>query len=230
MTASSKGVIWDFDGVLVASDEIKWRTAWHQATKGVSPALLAAIRGIVQTGEGRRLSRHEVVKRALAVLSELGIAPRIAEPALVQRYGDAVFGAIVESGPRRGAIRALAKLQSAGITQFLLSGTPQKDLEKAATALGLMRYFTEVHGGTSAEKPEKAAALKKRFPAIRHWYAVGDQDGDIEMARAVDATFIGVRTKHNAWGADTAPFLTVPEETISDIPKIVMGHAPAALS
>ena len=229
MIAASKGVIWDFDGVLVASDEIKWRTAWYQAAKGAPPALLAAIRGMVQTGEGRRLSRHEVAKRALAVLSELGIAPRIAESALVQRYGNAVFDAIVKSGPRGGAVRALTKLQSAGIAQFLLSGTPQKDLEKAVTALGLTRYFTEVHGGTSAEKQEKAAALKKRFPAIRHWYAVGDQDSDVEMARAVGATFIGVRTKHNAWDAHTTSFPTVPEETLSDIPKIIMGCAPAAL-
>ena len=222
MTASSKGVIWDFDGVLVSSDEIKWSMAWREAAKNAPLALFAAIRGIVQTNEGRRLSRHEVAGRALAVLSELGIAPRITRHELVRRYGDAVTAAIIKSGLRRGATRTLTRLQSAGIAQFLVSGTPQKDLEETIAALGLKRYFTEIHGGTSAEKPLRASAIKERFPSIRQWYAIGDQVGDIEVANAISGIFIGVRTENNSWEVGTTLFQTVSEEMLDGVLEIIL--------
>ncbi len=219
---SSTGILWDYDGVLVRSEEVKWRTAWERACAGEDRALLCAIRGVLATAEGRQLSRTALLDAALAVAREQGVMVRASREALLARFGEEVRHGVVAAGLVEGALEVLDALNNAGVVQYLISGTAQEDLDYTTAALGVAPRMCAVYGGRGEDKITHAKKAMAAHPSVTQWFAVGDQPADVRLAEAAGVSFIGVATEVNGWGEERVPPFPVVR-ALSEIPGLVCG-------
>lgn len=197
LSAPLAAVVFDFDGVILESAEIK----------AAAFAELYAAHG------------EDVVARARAHhLANLGI-PRlrkfawIAEHVLGQPWTDADGAALsqrfcalalerVLAAPLvAGAEAALRALAARGIPRFVASGTPDDELRMIVARRGLARWFAEVHGAPR-EKPEILADLMARhaLPAGGVLF-IGDGVSDYQAACAAGVAFVARDTAavHAEW-------------------------------
>lgn len=218
-TTKTVGILWDYDGVIVPSDQIKWRFAWEVAFAGEDKALICAARGILATAQGRHMPRGDVIDHVLHIADEQGISYQNDREFYLTRFGTAVQELIPQKGVIDGVMEVLNTLQKAGVVQYLISGTVQEDLDHTTKVLGVDQYMLSVRGGWGDEKIPHAREIVGLHPEITRWIAIGDQMGDKELADAVGAEFIGIASEFNGWWEqqETLPFPIL--RTAADVPK-----------
>jgi phosphoglycolate phosphatase len=189
-------VAFDFDGTLVDSNAIK-RQAYFEAARREDPSgqLVAAV--LAERPEG---DRHEVLRAVAQRVAEAALLePRCVEETAARLI--AAYTALVEAGQaerpeRTGATSALLAL---GATRplYVNSATPVDSLRRAVVRRGWRGRFRDVLG----RPPDKVANLRlvlareKMVPA--EVAMVGDQQRDLDAARAVGCAFVAVASDGN---------------------------------
>jgi phosphoglycolate phosphatase len=189
-------VAFDFDGTLVDSNAIK-RQAYFEAARREDPSgqLVAGV--LAGRPEG---DRHEVLREVAQRAAEAALLdPRGVEEAAARLI--AAYTALVEAGQaerpeRTGATSALLAL---GVTRplYVNSATPVDSLRRAVARRGWGGRFRDVLG----RPPDKIANLRlvlareKMVPA--EVAMVGDQQRDLDAARAVGCAFVAVASDGN---------------------------------
>ncbi len=143
--------------------------AHHQANAGLS----------------RLIKIRTCHKRFLGIdLSEEALA------ALGRRYSEQVEKAVVEC-PWVDGVRALLEEQAARMKMFVISGTPQAEMERIVEARDMSRFFVSVHGSPPL-KPVTVRALMAEhdLPAERCLF-IGDAMTDHDAARETGVDFVG---------------------------------------
>lgn len=203
-------VVFDFDGTLVDSNEIK-RRAFDEVTAPWDPtgARLAA----ALDGPGDRFDVMGRFARTVAQAGELpsGRSPDAWAGALADAYGRICEDAIAAAPEIPGAGAALRWLRERGVARFVSSATPQLPLERVVARRGLAPWLDAIHG-RPASKPEHLAAIARRTGfGRRELLVVGDGEDDRQAALAFGCAFAGV--VREAGGR----FAAAPEHRLVDL-------------
>jgi phosphoglycolate phosphatase-like HAD superfamily hydrolase len=178
-------VIFDFDGVIVESTDIK--TEAFRALFADYPDHVEAIVALHRRQEGVNrtikigMIYRDILRRPLDAVTHT---------ALADRFGELVLEQVVACPAVAGAQQALGEL-SRHIPLAIISSTPDGELQQIVERRGLARYFRVVRGAPL----DKAAAIRDVLAAFQ-WSAdrvamVGDTTADLEAARDNELQFIG---------------------------------------
>lgn len=184
-----KAIVFDFDGVILQSVDIKTR-AFEKLFAAETPEAVARIiahhlaHGGVSRFEKFRHAYREILKRPLSAEEEVALGLR--------------FNTLVEEAvsvcPWVPGAREFLEARHKLLPLFVASGTPQEELARIVERRGLKEYFRAVYG-TPAKKD---AILRSIAASLRCGAAdllmVGDAMTDHDAARATGAAFIGVET------------------------------------
>ncbi len=178
-------VIFDFDGVIVESTDIK--TAAFRALFADHPDHVDAVEALHRRHEGvNRTIKFEMIFRDI-LRRPLDAAT---QAALARRYGELVVDQVVACPAVAGAPEVLESL-GRHVPLALVSSTPHGELEQIVARRDLARYFRAVRGAP----PAKTVAIGDVI-ATSGWSAdrvamVGDTIADREAALANGLRFIG---------------------------------------
>ena len=178
----------DLDGTLVDSSADLAAAVNHVlAALDQAPLTVAQVRKNIGGGGRRMLARS---------LSEAGVAaPDPIDPLYDKMI--AYYSAHIadETRPFPGAVDALTRIGSAGVTLAVVTNKGQRLAEQLLEALGLAAYFEIVIGGDSVAKgkpaPDPLLEMMRRCGGGRAAF-VGDSEYDVAAAHAAGLPCIAV--------------------------------------
>jgi phosphoglycolate phosphatase len=189
-------VLFDFDGTLVDSNELK--RACMRATVAKLPGGLAALEEAGRLG-GNRYTLFAEVARLLDPAGEPSAIARRGR-ALAAAYTGCCARAIAAAPERRGARSALAALKARGIRIWLNSATPHSDLLAIVRGRGLLPWLDGVLGGPASKAANLRAVLAAERVAPGQALMVGDGSDDLEAARALGTFFVAITAENRLGG------------------------------
>ncbi len=212
-------VVFDFDGTLVRSNQIK-RDCFYETLADV-PGGAAILDGLfADRYRGDRFALfHEVVRRLGP-----GRAAAIPSPGtLAGHYGKLCRERVAGAPEVPGAAAALTRLSKAGTRIYLISATPQQPLEQLVSDRGLARFFELVLGGPTGKPAHLRRVIEARGIEATDIVMVGDGHDDQAAAVQAGCRFIAVTDQ------PTVPFGDV-ETSIADLRGLpeALGLASAA--
>lgn len=186
-----KAIIFDFDGVILESADIKTKAfrelfaaypkknnaivLYHLKNKGISRYV--KFRYIYEQILNQDLSKDKEI--------ELGI-----------RFSQIVFQKILKAPFVVGAKEFLDKNNNR-FQFFIASGTPEEELHKIVSAKGLGKYFKEIHGSPK-KKTDIINDLVGRYSFVKNEVVyIGDAQSDRISAEEARIFFIERRTNTN---------------------------------
>ncbi len=184
-TAAPRALVFDFDGVLVESLDIKTRAFGELFRQ--RPEWVDAIVRLHRENPG--MSRYEKFRRIYRdMFREPLTDARMAEL-------DRAFSALVlEAVTRCPAVPGLMEFlrgQGGRRPLFVASATPEEEIRAIVRARGLAPYFTAVHGSPRSKREILAAILLEHGLAPGEVVFVGDALADHEAASALRIAFVG---------------------------------------
>lgn len=183
-------VVFDFDGTLVDSNAVKER-CFHEAVAdlaGGAEALAAARRA---GGDRYRVFAH--VASALAPAAERVALARL----LARRYGACCSRGIAACRERRGARTALRRLRSRGVSLFVSTATPQRDIAPILRLRGIAHHFCGAFGAPASKSESLRRILRRRRLQPRHVAVVGDGADDRRAADDLGTWFVGIEAERH---------------------------------
>jgi HAD superfamily hydrolase (TIGR01549 family) len=197
-------VFFDFDGVLVESNEVKIDAFRRLYEPYGAEVVEQVIREHVRhEGVSRVVKLERFHRELLGIdLDEDGLA------ALAQTYSEMVEDAVVECAPVPGALEAL-EAWAGHCPLYVVSGTPQDELRRIATRRGLDGFFEIVFGSPRVKPDIVGDELSRTGIAADRVLFVGDSLTDFDCAQAVGTRFLG---RVPAWRESRFPEGTVVVE------------------
>ena len=181
-----QAIFFDFDGVLVESLKIKteaFRELFKEFGEDVVKKVVA--HHLAKTGVARSIKIKEAYERFLGVaLSDDAIAK------LAQTYSDLVETKVIACAWVPGAKELLEDLVG-DIPLFIVSGTPQDELERIVSARRMERYFASVHGSPRKKADILATLLELHKLQADNCLMIGDGLTDLNAADQVSMNFLG---------------------------------------
>lgn len=186
MSPCMDALIFDFDGVLVESTDVKTQ-AFATLYAGYGSEIVRRVVSYHEEHAG--ISRFKKFQYFQEVL--LGIPYSDSEgEALSARFSKLVFDAVVDAPFVAGAKEFLDK-QAGLLPMFVASGTPDGELRDIIGRRGMSGYFVSIHG-TPSTKGEIINKLIETHALERsRVLMVGDALADLEGAHDAGVCFLG---------------------------------------
>ena len=198
-----RAAIFDFDGVILESAEIK--------TRAFAALFDGDERAVAYHVEHAGISRYEKFRHICTeILGEPYDEQREAE--LGERFSALVFEEVLRCPFVPGA-RELLERRSAQARLFVASGTPQEELREIVSARGLEPFFAGVYGSPDTKDLIAARILDAERIAPHDALFVGDAMTDLLGARAAGIPFVG-----RVADGDEDPFAT---ERVHTVPSLL---------
>jgi phosphoglycolate phosphatase-like HAD superfamily hydrolase len=213
-----QAVIFDFDGVLVESADIKTRAF----AELYAPCGAEVVRQIVayhraNAGKSRYLKFRYCQERILGRPPLSGAEERD----LDRRFSELVVEQVVAAPAVAGA-EALLRRWHDTVPLFVASGTPQEELRAIIERRGMRGWFTGVYGAPATKTEIIAAVIAGHGCQSSRVLVIGDAMSDFEGALANHALFLGRVPKGEA-GPFPKQVVTVPD--LQDIEVRLAGLA-----
>ena len=202
-----QAIIFDFDGVLVESGDIKTQ-AFADLYQSYGETVVDKVVRYHNLNGG--LSRYQKFRHFQQHLLKMPPLTQDEERELDRRFSKLVVEAVIASKPVPGANELVYK-EATRIPLFIVSGTPEIELNTIVTRRGLEPYFTEVRGSPKSKQTLIAEILSTHGFTPTRVLMIGDALIDYQSARTNNVAFLGrVRTE------DKSPF---PEQvnTVFDL-------------
>ncbi len=187
-------VIFDFDGVLAETNEIRFQ-GFTELFGDLPDDEMTRFMDFVRANGG--LSRYGKIRHLYEnILCRPASEDQVAT--LAGRYSEIVKQKVIEAVPVEGSLEFLAGHQ--GKFEFaVVSGSDQQELRQVCRARGIEKHFREILGSPK-EKAENVAELL----AGRGWEKqasvyVGDSQNDYQAAVEVGIDFIGRQSGVMDW-------------------------------
>jgi len=186
-------IVFDFDGTLVFSNQLK-EDAYLQVASmfnGGGEKLLELVGREPPIGD-----RYSLFKEFVGYAVSNQITTSLTENEIFDlvciKYTELTFASISQAKARAGSIELLESLMEEDIMCFIISGTPQDCLIPILKARSMTNLFEEALGGPK-NKYENLRILSDRYGIeISRFLIVGDGQDDFECASRANCGFIGV--------------------------------------
>ena len=186
-------IIFDFDGTLVQSSEIKtW--AFGELYKEHGENIVQQIIAYQKEHEG--ISRFVKFRYWHKDLLGLPYPKEIGEN-LSRTYSQLVFDTVVQAPYVEGAQEFLKKHYQQ-IPLFVASGTPEPELREIIKHRSIPHFFQGVYGSPATKTEILQEILVKHKLSPEQVLMVGDALTDWKGAQGVGAEFIGIQSGKNA--------------------------------
>lgn len=186
-----KAIIFDFDGVIVESADIKtdaFRTLfekrfphhiekivnYHKKNMGISR--YEKFKSIYREYDGREISNEEEVK-------------------LNEEFSKIVFDQVVKAPMVTGVMEFLTEHQGAYLL-FIASGTPHLELLDILQSRQLRKYFKEVYGTPKIKQDIITDIMERYHLQASEIVFVGDAESDLKAAFATSVHFVARISPH----------------------------------
>ena len=186
-------IVFDFDGTLVQSNEIKtW--AFGELYKENGEKIVQQIIAYHKKHEG--VSRFVKFRYWHEDLLGQSYTKEIGEN-LSRTYSQLVLEAMVKAPYVEGALEFLKKHYQ-HIPLFVASGTPEPELREIIKHRSITHFFQGVYGSPATKTKILQEILVKHKLSPEQVLMVGDALTDWEGAQGVGAEFIGIQSGKNA--------------------------------
>lgn len=182
-----QAIIFDFDGVVVESGDIKAQ-AFAELYRDYGEAIAqAAVTYHRANGGMSRYRKFHYFQQQLLHKPPLTLEE---EQALDRRFSQLVMEAVIACQPVPGA-DTLIRQAAASMPLFVASGTPENELHVIVERRGLSPFFTEVRGAPALKETLVADILSTHALAAERVLMIGDALVDYESAQDNGVAFIG---------------------------------------
>ena len=211
-----KVAVFDFDGVIVDSNELKEDAFF--AMFAHHPQISEEL---VRDTRARNVGTRFDVLRDVFVRAGMpagDIDGLVREYAL--RYDDFVQRGIVERGLAAGAKEALEAL-AADRCLYINSATAHQPLQTTVDRLGIRSYFKDIFGMPPTKEENLRGIMGREGVDPTEIVVIGDGEGDWYAAKAVGTHFIAVASGFHDWSqyTDGFPIISAISETADIIKK-----------
>lgn len=186
-TRDWQAIIFDFDGVIVESGDIKTQAFAELYRSYGEHIVTEVVRYHRQNGGMSRYQKFRYFQQYLLHKPPLTIAE---EHVLDQRFSELVIEAVIASQAVAGAEILLQKA-AARIPLFVASGTPENELRTIVNRRGLSPYFTEVRGSPLSKQALIAEILASYALTPERVLMIGDAMADYHGATLNGTAFLG---------------------------------------
>ena len=200
-----KCVVFDFDGTLVKSNEIKRRT-FYEVTKNLVDADILLDKILSYPDSGDRYDIFDTLIIELKLVREVFVSAS----KLSDSYTKICEYEISRAPEINGAVKTLKKLRSLGISVFISSATPEVTLQKIISMRGWGNIVDNVLGSPDSKLDHLQRILTENKYSISEVIYVGDSEIDREVALLVGCKFIGL-------GKDWSRFSSKPSTLLNTL-------------
>jgi HAD superfamily hydrolase (TIGR01549 family) len=207
-----KLIVFDFDGVLVESAEIKTEafrklfSAWPDKVEQIVAYHL----------KNAGLSRYVKFRYAFAEILGIDFSEELIQK-LGEEFSQLVLEAVKKAPFVSGAPEFLAT-NAGRYHVYIASGTPQEELNEIVSSKGIAEYFAGIFGAPST-KPEIVTSIMKRHALEKgDILFVGDGDSDRTAAAEIGIHFILRRTRENG---DLVPLVSRTIDDLTNLERMI---------
>jgi phosphoglycolate phosphatase-like HAD superfamily hydrolase len=193
-----KVVVFDFDGVLIPSEEIKqngYRWMFSEFGEDVPEEAIRLAREEFSNARG---NRYDIIRSICARIGKTDIESDVTKYA--ERFGDVVRNKLAAFTVEPN-VRAMLERAGKGGPLYINSNTPDEPLKETLRSLGIADLFKGVRG--SSDGSSKADRLhdiaRAEGVTASDLVFIGDGEGDRAAAEMAGCEFIGIATDLNGW-------------------------------
>ena len=191
-----KNLIFDFDGVLAESNEIRFN-GFRRLFQEYPLSQVEELVAYAKANGG--VSRYEKIRYFFQeVRGEPIMEERV--QVLAARFSDLVRQEVVDAEPVKGSVEFLKQ----NVSRFnfaLVSGSDQTELRMVCRERGIDRYFERILGSPVKKKDNLAQLLEDLGWKTNETVYIGDSNNDLEASLANRIDFIGRDSGLVAWAA-----------------------------
>ncbi len=185
-------IVFDFDGTLVDSNEIK-TLAFGRLYKDYGEDIVHKV--IAYHRENIGMSRFIKFRYWHEQLLRQPYTKEV-EDELSQLYSLLVLDAVVEAPYIKGGLEFL-KFYYQKLPLFVASGTPEKELREIVKRRDMLLYFTGVFGSPASKTEILKNIIRKHHYNPERVLMIGDTMADWEGAQSAETAFLGVCISKN---------------------------------
>jgi HAD superfamily hydrolase (TIGR01549 family) len=183
-----QAVFFDFDGVILDSVHVKTE-AFAAMYRAYGPDMeKAVVRYHLDNGGVSRFEKFRYYQTKL--LGEPATAEKLAE--LGEQFQSLVLEKVLKAPFIPGAFETLEQLRRRNIPAFVVSGTPDDEIQYIVSQRRLDKYFVEVHGSPTTKDALVLDIAERHQLRLADCLFCGDATTDYEAARKTGTAFLGI--------------------------------------
>ena len=200
-----KCVVFDFDGTLVKSNEIKRRT-FYEVTKNLVDADIVLDKILSSPDSGDRYDIFDTLIIELKLDREVFVSAS----KLSDSYTKICEYEISRAPEIKGVVKTIKELRSLGVKVFISSATPEITLQKIIDMRGWKDMINMALGSPDSKIDHLQTILTKNKYSISEVVYVGDSEIDRDAALLVGCRFVGI-------GKDWSRFSSKPSTLLNTL-------------
>ncbi|OHC01876.1 MAG: hypothetical protein A2Z57_05360 [Planctomycetes bacterium RIFCSPHIGHO2_12_39_6] len=190
-----KHLIFDFDGVLVESNEIRF-DGFRLLFKNYPQDQVERLVLYAKINGG--LSRYEKIKYFFKQIRNEPIRDDNVQ-LLAKQYSELVKQKVIDAEPVKGSLEFLSNHKK-NYDFAVVSGSDQEELRDVCKAREIDHFFLEILGSPASKESNIALLLTKMGWGRKSCLFIGDSINDFDAARANGIDFIGRNSNLINWG------------------------------
>ena len=187
----NKVLVFDFDGVILESVSNKM-----EAFKAWVPERYAAYRAIFSAYNAKAFGKSRFVQ--IRYFYEELVKENISEATLlteIGRFSEINAKTILQTEWVAGVQDFIKSAYQANYPLYILSGTPQKELENIVKHKGLAPYFQHIIGSPTTKIEGLTQIINTNAHRPEEMYFFGDANADANAAKALKVNFVYRRSE-----------------------------------
>ena len=196
-------IIFDFDGVLAESNEIRFN-GFRKLFEDYPGSQIEQLVEYAKANGG--VSRYKKIEFFFNVIRKESISSKSVDN-LANQFSELVTKDIIEAIPVKGSLEFLKKY----FNQFdfaIVSGSDQKELREVCKRRDIDSFFKMILGSPIEKKDNIATLLSDLKWGQKKCLYIGDSNNDLEAAKANNIDFIGRSSGLVDWKSYSVRFVS----------------------
>jgi len=207
-----KCVVFDFDGTLVKSNEIK-RRVFYEVTEDIVDAVPVLDELFSVPDSGDRYNIFDLLIKNLKLVQEVGVNASY----LSSLYTKICEHRISEAPEVCGAFNALRELKKIKVKMFVSSATPTNTLQRIIGMRGWSELFDGIMGSPDSKEDHLKSILFSNNYSLSEVVYIGDSEVDQKAALLIGCKFIGIGKNWNRFDSRPLVLLDTLEKLIKEL-------------
>ena len=202
MDMKNKTFFFDFDGVLADSVEFKTK-AFAELFISYGPDIQKQV--IEHHRKNGGMTRQDKFRHYYNKFLKKPLDDEEME-SLCSKFSSLVVNGVIDA-PEIPGVSDFLKLWYRKLSCFVVSATPDDEIELIIEKRGLAKFFREVLGSSCTKKENLEKLIAKYNIIPKESLFFGDAESDFEAAKACGIPFIGIVPGHDAPLLKTQPYI-----------------------